>query len=235
MCPQTKQYPQMKTNKTAARTFGVLFLLGYISYGVGFVLVNAIINSPGGLSVIKASQHLIILEAAIMMAVFATINIGLGIIMTPLLKPYNQTMTYGYLSAAIASTIMLIMGAIFLLLFIPLSDEFVKAGAGDIPYFQTLSVLLKKANFYCYQIGMVVWGLGGLMFCYLLYQSKFVPQWMAIWGFVAYIIFIAGAIFALFGYNIDVLLDIPGGLFEVFLSFWLIIKGFSGTIDTTSK
>ncbi len=225
----------MKTNKTAARTFGVLFLLGYISYGVGFVLVNAIINSPGGLSVIKASQHLIILEAAIMMAVFATINIGLGIIMTPLLKPYNQTMTYGYLSAAIASTIMLIMGAIFLLLFIPLSDEFVKAGAGDIPYFQTLSVLLKKANFYCYQIGMVVWGLGGLMFCYLLYQSKFVPQWMAIWGFVAYIIFIAGAIFALFGYNIDVLLDIPGGLFEVFLSFWLIIKGFSGTIDTTSK
>ncbi|MEY3451910.1 MAG: hypothetical protein RL711_1736, partial [Bacteroidota bacterium] len=43
---------------------------------------------------------------------------------------------------------------------------------------------------------------------------------------IGYVIFISGAFFALFGINIDVILDIPGGLFEIFLSFWLIIKGF---------
>lgn len=223
------------SNKLASRTFGIAFLIGYLSYGVGFALVNGLINAPSGLATIYASKNQVIFEAAIMMAVFATINIGLGIIMTPLLKPFNKTLTYGYLSAAIASTVMLIVGAIFILLLVPLSEEFVKAGSADTNYFQTLSILCKKANFFAYQIGMVIWGLGGLMFCYLLYLSKFVPQWMSVWGFIAYVIFISGAIFALFGYSIDVLLDIPGGLFEIFLSFWLITKGLNRTAAGVSK
>ena len=221
-----QQNQMIDSNKLASRTFGIAFLIGYLSYGVGFALVNSLINAPGGLSAIYASKNQVI---------FATINIGLGIIMTPLLKPFNKTLTYGYLSAAIASTVMLIIGAIFILLLVPLSEEFVKAGSADANYFQTLSILCKRANFFAYQIGMVIWGLGGLMFCYLLYLSKFVPQWMSVWGFIAYVIFISGAIFALFGYNIDVLLDIPGGLFEIFLSFWLITKGFNRTAAGVSK
>ncbi|MBV5314571.1 MAG: DUF4386 domain-containing protein [Prolixibacteraceae bacterium] len=225
----------MNSNKIAARSFGIAFLIGYISYGLGFGLLNSVINSPGGLATIYANKNQVIFEAAIMMAVFATINIGLGIIMTPVLKPYNKTLTYGYLSAAIASTVMLIVGAIFLLLLVPLSEEFVTAGAGDTTYFQTLGILCKKANFFSYQIGMVIWGLGGLLFCYLLYLSKLVPRWMSVWGFIGYIIFISGAFFALFGISIDVILDIPGGLFEIFLSFWLIFKGFNGKAAELSK
>jgi hypothetical protein len=225
----------MNTNKFAARAFGVSFLIGYISYGVGFGLLNSIINSPGGLSTIYQFKNTVIFEAAVMMAVFATINIALGIIMTPILKPANKTLTYGYLSSAIASTVMLIVGAVFLLLLVPLSDEFVKAGAGNTTYFETLSILCKKANFFSYQIGMVIWGIGGLMFCYLLYISRIVPKWLSIWGFIGYVIFISGAFFALFGIDIDVILDIPGGLFEVFLCFWLIFKGFDGNIAEPAK
>lgn len=221
----------MNTNKIAARSFGISFLIGYISYGLGFGLLNTIINSTGGLSTIYDSKNLVIFEAAIMMAVFAPINIVLGIIMTPIFKPHNQTIAYGYLSSAIASTVMLIVGAVFLLLLVPLSDEFVKAGSADTKYLELLSVLCKRANFFSYQIAMVIWGIGGLMFCYLLYISKLVPQWLSMWGLIGYVIFISGAFFALFGINIDVILDIPGGLFEIFLSFWLIIKGFNDKVE----
>ena len=172
-----------------------------------------------------ATKNIVIFEAAIMMDIFATINIELGIIMTPILKSYNQTITYGYLSAAIASAVMLIIGAVFLLLLLSLS-EFVKSNAGETSYFQTLFVLFKKANFFSYQIEMVIWGIGGLMFCYLLHISKLVPQWLSVLVLIGYNIVICGAIFALFGVNIDVILDIPCGLFEIFLSFWLIIKGY---------
>jgi hypothetical protein len=65
------------------------------------------------------------------------------------------------------------------------------------------------------------------MFCYLLYHSKLVPRPLSVWGFIGYIIFISGTILALFGYNVDVLLDIPGGLFEITLAIWLIVKGFN--------
>jgi hypothetical protein len=91
--------------------------------------------------------------------------------------------------------------------------------------------LLKKANFFSYQIAMVIWGLGGLVFSYLLWVSKLVPRWMSVWGMVGYVVFISGAFFALFGVNIDVILDIPGGLFEIFLSIWLIVRGFSMTVS----
>jgi hypothetical protein len=121
---------------------------------------------------------------------------------------------------------LLIVGAIFLLLSIPLSEEFVKVGAGDTKNLELLFTLCKKANFFSYQIAMVIWGLGGLIFSYLLFVSKIVPRWLSIWGIIGYVIFISGAFFALFGISIDVILDIPGGLFEIFLSFWFIIKGF---------
>lgn len=218
----------MKSNKIAARTFGIAFLIGYLSYGLGFGLVNTLFNSPDSLAVISGCKNQVIIEVAIMMAIFAPVNMVLGVIMTPIFKVYNQSLAYSYLSAAIASSVLLIVGAVFLLLSIPLSEEFLK-GTGDAKNLEVLFTLCKKANFYSYQIAMVIWGFGGLVLSYLLYVSKLVPKWLSVWGIIGYVIFIAGAFFALFGINIDVILDIPGGLFELFLSFWLIIKGFNAT------
>jgi len=216
----------MNSNKISARAFGIAFLIGYLSYGLGFGLLNTIINSPNYLLEVFKFKNTVIFEAAILMAVFAPINIVLGIIMLPIFKPFNQKMAYGYLSSAIVSSVLLIVGAIFLLVLVPLSEAYVKDTNIDKMPFELLGQLCKKANFYSYQIAMVIWGFGGLIFCYMLYITKLVPNWMSIWGFIGYIIFISGAFFAIFGINIDVILDIPGGLFEIFLSFWLIIKGF---------
>ena len=74
---------------------------------------------------------------------------------------------------------------------------------------------------------MAIWGIGGLMFSYLLYISKLVPRMFAVWGLAGYTIFFAGTILELFGYPVGLLMDIPGGLFEISLSVWLIIKGFN--------
>lgn len=129
-----------------------------------------------------------------MALVHTIVNIGLPVLMAPILKPFNKVLSYGYLSAGITATVIIIIGSI--------------------------------GNFYAYQIGMAIWGFGGLMFCYLLYISKLVPRGLSVWGFVGYIVFIAGTISELFGYPIGVQLAIPGGLFEITLSIWLIIKGF---------
>ena len=100
-----QQNKMIDSNKLASRTFGIAFLIGYLSYGVGFALVNGLINAPSGLSAIYASKNQVIFEAAIMMAVFATINIGLGIIMTPLLKPFNKTLTYLFLISGFGGSV----------------------------------------------------------------------------------------------------------------------------------
>ena len=74
---------------------------------------------------------------------------------------------------------------------------------------------------------MIVLGMGSLMFCYLLYQSKLIPQFIAAWGFIGYAALLIGAVLELFGLNVGLLYSIPGGLFELTLPVWLFVKGFS--------
>jgi hypothetical protein len=49
---------------------------------------------------------------------------------------------------------------------------------------------------------------------------------MAMWGLIGYVILMIGTIAEIFGIHIGLMLTIPGGLFELALGFWLLIKGF---------
>lgn len=205
--------------------FGVFFLLAFVAYGLGSGLINTLIASPNGLSAIHLHQAQVVFGAILMAIVHTFLNIGLAVILFRLLQHYNRYMAYGYFSAAITATVMLIVGTVFLLLLVPVSDAFVQAAPADVSYLQTLSALCQRGNFASYQTGMAIWGLGGLMLCYLLYRSKLVPRAIAVWGIAGYVIFIVGTILELSGYEVGLFFDIPGGLFELFLSFWLILKG----------
>jgi len=223
----TRGFVTMKSQDTAVRIFGIFFILSFVSYGVGNGLIESIVNVPDILSSVYANKTKLIIGVILMAVIHTFFNIGLPAIMLPLLKPYNKHFAYGYFGAAIIATVTLTVGAIFLLLLLPLSDEYIKAGAVATPYFETLVIICKKASFFAYQIGMAIWGMGGLMFCYLLYQSRLIPRAISIWGYIGYIIFVSGTILELFGHKIGLELSIPGGLFEIFLSIWLIIKGFN--------
>jgi hypothetical protein len=220
----------MQSHKTAARVFGIFFIIAFLSYGIGSGLVNSIASSPNYLANVYANKTTIVVGVILMALVHSFVNIGLPVILLPILKPFNRYLTYGYLSAAIAATVVLVVGAIFLLLLVPLSDEFVKTGSITSSNFDSMGVLLKKGGAFSYQLGMALWGLGGLMFVSVLYKSKLVPRLFSYWGFVGYIVFVAGTILELFGNNVGVILSIPGGLFEIFLSLWLIVKGFNSSV-----
>ncbi len=225
----------MNTHKIAARTFGVFFLIAFLSYGAGSGLVDSIVNVPDFLSNISDNKATIIIGVILMALIHTIVNIGLAVIMLPILKLFNKTLSYGYLSAVITASVVLVLGAIFLLLLLPLSYEYVKFGATDTSNFETIGFILKKGGYYSYQIGMAIWGFGGLLLCSLLYQSMLVPRFISIWGLIGYIVFITGTIFELFGYNVGVLLSTLGGLFEIYLSLWLIIKGYNVSKLSTTQ
>jgi len=132
--------------------------------------------------------------------------------MLQILKPFNERLAYGYLSAGITATVILIVGGVFLLLLLPLGDEYMKASSSVTPLYENAGFILKKGNFYAYQIGMAIWGIGGLIFCYLLYRSRLVPRPFPIWGYAGYLIFISGTILEIYGLNIGVYLAVPGGI-----------------------
>jgi hypothetical protein len=216
----------MKSHRIIARTFGIFFLLAFLSYGLGTGLTASVTEAADSFAKVNTNKVPLVLGVILMAMIHTIVSIGSPLLMLPILRPFSKVLSYGYLSAGIAATIILIMGSIFLMLYIPLGSMYASAESSQLVHFETIGILLTKGNYYAYQIGMAIWGLGGLLFCYLLYISHLVPRGLSVWGFLGYIVFISGTILELFGYPIGVQLAMPGGLFEITLSIWLIARGF---------
>lgn len=56
-----------------------------------------------------------------------------------------------------------------------LSQEYVKAGSPDSSYFQTLGSLFYGADRSGYNIMMLFFSLGAVLFYYLFYKSRYIP------------------------------------------------------------
>ena len=214
-------------HRNAARTYGIFFLLAFLSYGIGSGITASVSDDLTAIADAKATFTVGVLLMAV---VHTFVNIGLATVMLPILKPFNSTLTYGYFAAAITATTVAVIGAIFLALLVPLSDAY--TATEETAHIETIAILLNKGGFYAYQISMTIWGLGGLLFVSVLCKSDLVPRLFSIWGFFGYIIFMIGTTAEMFGFPFGTMLSGPGGLFEVSLSLWLIIKGFTPSTES---
>ena len=99
----------------------------------------------------------------------------------------------------------------------------------DVAALQTLGTLFTHGQHVAYQIGMSTLGVAGLLLCYTLYKATLVPRWLAVWGLVGYAIILVGMVSELMGSGLGLVSSLPGGLWEVFMGVWLIVKGFNAS------
>jgi len=94
-----------------------------------------------------------------------------------------------------------------------------------------LVLLFHHIHFYNIYIVLTFLGVGASLACYLLYRSRFVPRWLAIWGMIVYCQMSLGSllviVFPQWGHWM-MMSFIPGALLELLLGGWLLLKG----IDT---
>jgi hypothetical protein len=152
--------------------------------------------------------------------------VGLGALFFPVLEHHGKRNALVYLASRIVEAILLAIGALCLLMLNPLSQYAADAGGTGVAWATALGSLLTRANTMSYQIAMMSLGLASLFLCVLLFRTRLIPRFLAVWGFIGYALFLGGAIAEIFGINIGVMLSIPGGLFELVLGLWLLTKGF---------
>jgi Domain of unknown function (DUF4386) len=204
---------------TYSRLIGALFLLGFLSYGIGSGLATSLVGSSNFLSTIGASQTLLI-TGAFLIFLNTGVDVGKGVLFFPILEKHSQRTALAYLATMIVEVVLLAVGALALLLIVPLAKHAGEPGA------QTLGSILVQANFTAYQMGEMVLGVGATFLCVLLFRTQLIPRWLAISGLIGYPILAAGTIAEIFGIHIGLYLTIPGFFFEVVMPFWLIFKGF---------
>ncbi len=211
----------------SSRLIGALFLAGFLVYGTGAILVNTVVGTPGFLADVGTHQTTLALGALLMIAT-AAVDIGKAVIFFPVLEPYGKRTAVAYLATMVFEVAMMTVGVLALLMVVPLADQ-VEAGEQSLASAQALGSLAVDANETAYQIGQLSLAFGALFLCALLIRSGLIPRWLAVWGLIGYSLHFAGATAEILGAPLSLVLLIPGGLFEVTLGVWLIVKGFTPT------
>jgi hypothetical protein len=216
------------TYRTTARVVGVVYLAGFVVGIVGMGLFQSILGAPDYLSTVSANSMTIVIGAILwLMAVVG--DAAHGVLMFPILKPHNERIAVGYLAFRIMDAVFIAIMVLFILMQIPLGSAYVQAAAPEASYLQALGTLFTQAQLYAYEIAMSTLGISGLLLCSTLYKANLVPRWLAIWGLLGYATILVGMASAVMGSGLGDLFSLPGGLWEVFMGVWLIVKGFNAS------
>jgi hypothetical protein len=214
--------------RKTASVVGAVYLAGFVVGIAGNIMIKSILDAPNHLSIISASSMTVAIGAILwLLAVIG--DAGHGVLMFPILKQHSERMAIGYLAFRIIDATFIAVMVLFMLIQIPLGSEYLKAAASDASFLQALSAVSAQVSQYAYQIGMSALGVSGLILCYTLFRAKLVPGWLSVWGLVGYATILVGMLSAVMGSGLGDLSSLPGGLWEMFIGVWLIVKGFSSS------
>src|SRR6476646_2340627 len=202
--------PDFSVRRTA-RIVGVLFLAGFLAYGVGNLIATGVVRSAD-----RSSSTALFVTGAALMLLNSAFVIGIVALMFPILRPHNEAIAAGYLGTRIFEGVVLAIGVVSLV---------VLTGSAAI-----------HANSVAYNVAEAGLGIGSLFFCALLFRAGLVPRFLAVWGFLGYACFAGGTLLELFGVaGAGLVGAIPGGLFELTFGIWLIARVFASTATIRSR
>ena len=217
----------MDSNKKTAIIVGALFITATVAYSIGVLLLDPILRNPDYLSEAYKNENQVIIGSLLMLIDCVAVA-GIGIVIYPILKKHNKTLAFGYAGARIVESAIFIVNIIAILTLLTLSQEFVKAGAQDAIYYQTLGTVLLAGGDWAFWVGFgLVFGLSALILNFVLYRSKFIPRWLSGWGFVGAALVLANFLLQPFSNGPVDILFLPIAVQEMVFAVWLIVKGFN--------
>jgi len=217
------------TFRTTARVIGVIYLAGMVLGITGDRLIHSVLDTPDHLSTLAVNSMLLSV-GVVLWLVTVVGDAAHGILMYPVLQRHSVRAAVGYLGARIMDATFIAVMTLMILVHIPIGVEFAKSGS-DASYFRSLSAVLTQGQLYAYEIAMITVGVAGLILCSVFYRATLIPRPLAIWGLVGYAILLGGSVLQILGFQLNSLNAIPGGLWEMFIGVWLIVKGFNPPVS----
>jgi hypothetical protein len=215
----------MNSHRKTAIVVGVLFITATVTAILSIVFLGSILEPPDYLTKVSENENQMII-AVILWLILAVSVMGIGVLMFPILKKYDEGLALGYAGIRLIETVFIIVASLSLLSLVTLSQEYV-AGVLDATFYQPSGTSLLALHDWSFVIGTLIFlGLGGLCLNYLLYQSNLVPRWLSVWGLIGATLVLLYGLLSLFGLDPG-LLAAPIAVQEMVFAVWLIVKGFN--------
>jgi hypothetical protein len=216
----------MNNHKKSAKIAGVLFLTAMVTSLLGGGLLESILNSRDFITNISSNTSTIFFGVSAEI-INSLAVICIAVILFPILKLNNEGIAIGYVGFRIIESIFCIISAIIPLSLINLSEEYLKSGNSPAPYFQILGNLLIAVRSNLTELLVTLFfSLGALLFYSILYKTVLIPKFISVWGFIG-VVLILSLIFFRSDIIINMILNLPIILNEIFLGIWLIVKRFN--------
>ena len=219
----------MKTYRKTAIVAGVLFLAGYLGIFLGSAIYSPVVDAPDYLSVIFPNKTQVVLGMFIELINDVAV-IGIPIVLYPVFKKYSERLALGYFGLRMTEAFVLIVSKTSLLSLIALSQEYLAAGSPDASIFQVAGAAALADRFWASQIQVVFFCLSAFIFYYVIYQTKLLPRFLSVWGFISVASLIAANLLPIpdltEGFSLGQLLFMPIFLSEILVALWLIFAGF---------
>ena len=214
--------------KYAPRLLGAAFLFVILtSLSFGLLLKSAI--GSGSLSdiLLNISNNTSLFRLVILDGLLnSTGVVALAVLLYVVLKEQSKLMARIALGLWLAEAVFYAIMQMGLLALIPLSAEFVAAGAPAGSFYLTLGDFLYHG---VYSQGMTLhmwfYCTGGLLWYYLFYRANYIPRAISLFGLLAVVLGLGSVVFQLLGYEVPILLSLPLLPFEITIGAWLLFRG----------
>ena len=216
----------MSSDQKAARIFGVLYLITFITSIPALLLYQPVLDDPVGY-IAGAGQDNRIFFGVLLELLLIIANIGTAVVIFPIVKRQSEALALGYVSARLVECTFILVGIVAVLGIVTLQKEVAGAAEGSIAY--TLAAI-KDWTFLLGPGWVVGWG-NGLILGYLMYSSGLVPRKMTWLGLVGGPLIILSGTLVMFGIadaggTLQGLATIPEGVWELSLGIYCTLKGF---------
>jgi len=216
----------MNSGKNTPRLLGVAFLV-VLFLTFSELWAKSIIGTGSvSDSLVSVLDSLVQLRISILLGlILSAAIVVLAVLLFVVLHKQNKTIALVALGWWLLEAIMVAVRHLSISSLLPLSQEYVKAGAPDSSYFQTLGLSFAGRWDHEYQAVLLFFSLGGMLWYYLFYRSKFIPRGLSGFGLVAASLASIGASLTILGRDPGRIMFAPTALFELSIGLWLVVKG----------
>jgi len=218
----------VNSNKNTPRFLGAAFLIVAFAALISGILLMSVVGS-GSISdtLVNISHKPNLMRISILgWLVTSSAIVVLAGLLYAVLNNQNRNIALIALAWWLAEAIFLALSQIGSLALIPLSLDLVQSGVPVHSFYQTLGEFLYKG---VYSQGLMIhmwfYCIGGLLWYYLFFKSRYIPRVIPLWGLIAVSVALVGIVFELFGYNVSIFVYLPILPFELTIGVWLMLRG----------
>ncbi len=207
------------------RIAGGLFIVATLATALGFILLDPVLDDPDVLASVAANETTVML-GALLLLLDAIAVVVIPVLLYPTFKQHNPPLARLYPGSRIVESVVLVIGVVGLLAVVTLSRDYVEDSPEAVGYLASSKALVAVYEWGALLGIMLFFALAGLLLNYLLYRTRLVPRWLAVWGLIGIaLLLIEGALEAFEVDDLD-LMSLPFAVQEMVFAVWLIAKGF---------